>query len=94
MGAKSGGGDVVSGHVHPPDASVAGGRRLSNENAGSGVDLVIIGHGESGGRFEDGTIGRWLEESIAVIDAGTLEITTYVPVGESPSGVAVTPDVI
>jgi pimeloyl-ACP methyl ester carboxylesterase len=24
------------------------------------------GHGESDGRFEDGTIGRWLEESIAV----------------------------
>jgi pimeloyl-ACP methyl ester carboxylesterase len=24
------------------------------------------GHGESGGRFEDGTIGRWLEESLAV----------------------------
>ena len=25
------------------------------------------GHGESGGRFEDGTIGRWLEESLAVV---------------------------
>ena len=25
------------------------------------------GHGESSGRFEDGTIGRWLEESLAVI---------------------------
>ena len=24
------------------------------------------GHGESGGRFEDGTIGRWFEESLAV----------------------------
>jgi len=24
------------------------------------------GHGESGGTFEDGTIGRWLEESVAV----------------------------
>jgi pimeloyl-ACP methyl ester carboxylesterase len=24
------------------------------------------GHGESGGSFEDGTIGRWLEESLAV----------------------------
>jgi pimeloyl-ACP methyl ester carboxylesterase len=24
------------------------------------------GHGESGGRFADGTIGRWLEESVAV----------------------------
>jgi pimeloyl-ACP methyl ester carboxylesterase len=27
------------------------------------------GHGESGGRFMDGTIGRWLEESLAVLDA-------------------------
>jgi pimeloyl-ACP methyl ester carboxylesterase len=26
------------------------------------------GHGESGGRFTDGTIGRWLEESLAVLD--------------------------
>ena len=25
------------------------------------------GHGESGGRFEDGTITRWLEESLAAI---------------------------
>src|SRR5262249_43100658 len=27
------------------------------------------GHGESGGSFRDGTIGRWLEESVAVFDA-------------------------
>jgi pimeloyl-ACP methyl ester carboxylesterase len=27
------------------------------------------GHGESGGRFTDGTISRWLEESLAVFDA-------------------------
>ena len=27
------------------------------------------GHGESGGRFTEGTIGRWLEESLAVLDA-------------------------
>jgi pimeloyl-ACP methyl ester carboxylesterase len=27
------------------------------------------GHGESGGAFTDGTIGRWLEESIAVFEA-------------------------
>jgi pimeloyl-ACP methyl ester carboxylesterase len=26
------------------------------------------GHGESGGSFHDGTIGRWLEESLAVFD--------------------------
>jgi pimeloyl-ACP methyl ester carboxylesterase len=27
------------------------------------------GHGESGGRFADGSIGRWLEESVAVFEA-------------------------
>jgi pimeloyl-ACP methyl ester carboxylesterase len=27
------------------------------------------GHGESGGNFTDGTIGRWLEESVVVFDA-------------------------
>jgi pimeloyl-ACP methyl ester carboxylesterase len=27
------------------------------------------GHGESNGEFRDGTIGRWLEESLAVFDA-------------------------
>src|ERR1019366_1042121 len=26
------------------------------------------GHGESGGAFADGTIGRWLEESVAVFE--------------------------
>lgn len=31
--------------------------------------LDYSGHGESGGRFEDGTIGRWTEEAAAVIDA-------------------------
>jgi pimeloyl-ACP methyl ester carboxylesterase len=29
------------------------------------------GHGESGGSFEDGTISRWLEESVAIIRAKT-----------------------
>jgi alpha-beta hydrolase superfamily lysophospholipase len=29
------------------------------------------GHGESGGRFEDGTIGSWLEDSLALIEAET-----------------------
>ena len=29
------------------------------------------GHGESNGAFEDGTIGRWLEESLAIIEAET-----------------------
>lgn len=30
-----------------------------------------LGHGQSSGRFEDGTIGRWLDDSLAVIDAET-----------------------
>jgi pimeloyl-ACP methyl ester carboxylesterase len=33
------------------------------------VRFDYSGHGESGGAFEDGTIGRWLEESRAVFDA-------------------------
>ena len=30
--------------------------------------LDYSGHGTSGGRFEDGTIGRWTEDALAVID--------------------------
>jgi pimeloyl-ACP methyl ester carboxylesterase len=33
------------------------------------VRFDYSGHGESGGAFADGTIGRWLEESLAVFDA-------------------------
>lgn len=33
------------------------------------VRFDYSGHGESGGTFADGTIGRWLEESIAVYSA-------------------------
>jgi pimeloyl-ACP methyl ester carboxylesterase len=33
------------------------------------VRFDYSGHGESGGDFRDGTIGRWLEESLAVFDA-------------------------
>lgn len=32
------------------------------------VRFDYSGHGESGGAFDDGTIGRWLEESLAVFD--------------------------
>ena len=32
------------------------------------VRFDYSGHGESGGNFADGTIGRWLEESLAVFD--------------------------
>jgi pimeloyl-ACP methyl ester carboxylesterase len=30
-----------------------------------------LGHGASAGRFEDGTIGRWAEDAVAVLDALT-----------------------
>ena len=33
------------------------------------VRFDYSGHGESGGIFSDGTIGRWLDESLAVFDA-------------------------
>jgi pimeloyl-ACP methyl ester carboxylesterase len=33
------------------------------------VRFDYSGHGESGGQFVDGTIGRWLDESIAVFEA-------------------------
>ena len=32
------------------------------------VRFDYIGHGQSSGRFEDGTIGRWLDDSLAVLD--------------------------
>jgi pimeloyl-ACP methyl ester carboxylesterase len=31
----------------------------------------FLGHGASSGRFEDGTIGRWAEDAVAVLDALT-----------------------
>jgi pimeloyl-ACP methyl ester carboxylesterase len=36
------------------------------EHGRSCVRFDYSGHGESGGKFVDGTIGRWLEESVAV----------------------------
>ena len=43
-----------------------------------------LGHGQSSGRFEDGTIGRWLDDSLAVLD----HLTTgpLVLVGSSMGG--------
>jgi pimeloyl-ACP methyl ester carboxylesterase len=43
-----------------------------------------LGHGQSSGRFEDGTIGRWLDDSLAVID--TLTAGRLVLVGSSMGG--------
>ena len=38
------------------------------EQARACVRFDYSGHGESGGAFADGTIGRWLEESVAVFE--------------------------
>lgn len=43
------------------------------------------GHGESGGNFMDGTISRWLEESLAVFDTFCSE-GSHVLVGSSMGG--------
>lgn len=42
------------------------------------------GHGQSSGRFEDGTIGRWAEDAVAAIDA--LTTGPQVLVGSSMGG--------
>ena len=38
------------------------------------VRFDYSGHGESGGDFADGTIGRWLEESLAVFEANCARV--------------------
>ena len=43
-----------------------------------------LGHGQSSGRFEDGTIGRWLDDSLAAIDV--LTAGNLVLVGSSMGG--------
>ena len=43
-----------------------------------------LGHGQSSGRFEDGTIGRWLDDSLAAID--NLAVGKLVLVGSSMGG--------
>ena len=41
------------------------------ENRRACVRFDYSGHGESGGDFREGTIGRWLEESLAVFESQT-----------------------
>lgn len=41
----------------------------ADEQGRSCVRFDYSGHGESGGTFADGTIGKWLEESLKVFDA-------------------------
>src|SRR5881227_2499010 len=40
--------------------------RWAGDNGRSCIRFDYSGHGESGGDFVDGTIGRWLEEALAV----------------------------
>src|ERR1700710_2657399 len=42
--------------------------RWARDNGRSWVRVHYSGHGESGGDFVDGTIGRWLEDSVAVFE--------------------------
>lgn len=46
--------------------------------------LDYSGHGRSGGRFEDGTISSWRDDSLAIIDAVTEG--PIVPIGSSMGG--------
>jgi pimeloyl-ACP methyl ester carboxylesterase len=48
------------------------------------VRFDYMGHGESSGRFEDGTIGRWAEDALAVVD--TVTDGSLVLVGSSMGG--------
>ena len=43
--------------------------RWAGENGRAAVRFDYSGHGESAGNFTEGTIGRWLEESLAVFEA-------------------------
>src|SRR3954454_6324235 len=43
--------------------------RWAAEHGRACVRFDYSGHGESGGTFAAGTIGRWLQESLAVFDA-------------------------
>src|SRR4029079_1046756 len=54
------------------------------ERGRSCIRFDYSGHGESGGSFTDGTIGRWLEESVAVFE--TLAEGPQVLVGSSMGG--------
>ena len=45
-----------------------------------------LGHGQSSGRFEDGTIGRWLDDALAAIDTLIDAEGRFVLVGSSMGG--------
>jgi pimeloyl-ACP methyl ester carboxylesterase len=58
--------------------------RWAQENGRAMTRFDYSGHGESGGNFTDGSIGRWLEESLAVF--GTFCRGSQVVIGSSMGG--------
>jgi pimeloyl-ACP methyl ester carboxylesterase len=57
-------------------SDMSGSKALALEQFGAGRGQAMLrfdysGHGASGGRFEDGTIGRWAQDALAAIDALT-----------------------
>lgn len=57
---------------------------LAQKLGSASIRFDYSGHGASGGEFRDGTISRWLEESIAVIDAKSPQ--SVILVGSSMGG--------
>jgi len=67
-------------------SNMSGGKAIALENACRSRGQAFLrfdysGHGASSGRFEDGTIGRWRDEALAVLDE--LTTGTQILVGSS-----------
>jgi len=58
--------------------------RWAAQNGRACTRFDYSGHGRSGGAFTDGTIGRWLEESLAVFEA--FAVGPQIVVGSSMGG--------
>src|SRR5262249_62360853 len=58
--------------------------RWAQENGRTMTRFDYSGHGESGGNFTDGTIGRWFEETLAVFEAFCRE--PQIVIGSSMGG--------
>ncbi len=59
--------------LHGFKSDKSGGKALAvedfcGERGQAFVRFDAFGHGESAGRFEDGTIGRWADDAVAVLD--------------------------
>ena len=49
-------------------SDMTGTKAMALEEWARRTGRAYLGHGQSSGRFEDGTIGRWLDDSLAVLD--------------------------